>query len=133
MADLGFSDLTEDEALLVSLYREWVSKHLVQHTFERKMSLTLANDALHHVLDDVFAIFQHVPTDEVPVCGVGDLLSDHEELLLDAVSMHLSRPIKKIGKNRVPMIRPTIEISRTDRDILRFRVNQSNWCVALNL
>ncbi|MDE0970331.1 MAG: hypothetical protein OSA51_13185 [Octadecabacter sp.] len=133
MTGLGFSDLTEDEALLITLYREWLGQYLSRDTFELKMSFILASDAMHPVIDDVFAIFRHITTDMIYICGVGDLLCDHEELVLDAVSAHLSTVDKKADQNKTINVRSTEEISHTGRDALRSRVNQSSWLVAINL
>ena len=133
MTGLGFSDLTEDEALLIVLYREWIGQHLSRETFELKMLLVLASDALHPVLDEVFAIFRHMTKDIICICCVGDLLCDHEGLILDAVSARLSKLIQKADQNRIINVRSTIEIPETGHDALRFQVNQSSWLVATNL
>ena len=133
MTGLGFSDLTEDEALLIVLYREWIGQHLSRETFELKMLLVLASDALQPVLDDIFVIFRHMTKDMSCICCVGDLLCDHEGLILNAVSARLSVLVQKEDQNRTINVRSTVEIPQTGRDALRFQVNQSSWLVATNL
>lgn len=131
MNDLGFSDLTEDEAMLVALYREWTCQREGGYAFELRVVLILANDVLHPFLKDIFTIFRHINADSISVHGLGDVLSEQEGLVLDAVSAYLCGASDKASERNMIDIRLTTQIPRSNRDLLRLRVHQSSWRVAL--
>lgn len=131
MNDLGFSDLTEDEAMLVALYREWACQREGGYAFELRVILILSNDVLHPFLKDIFTIFQHINADSINIHGLGDVLSEQEGLVLDAVSAYLCGASEKLSQRSAIDIRPTTQITCSNRDLLRLRINQSSWRAAL--
>ncbi|MEM1129698.1 MAG: hypothetical protein AAGH83_04150 [Pseudomonadota bacterium] len=137
MDRLGFSDLTENEALLVSIYRDWASARSARADAERAIFRNFAHDPLAGVLTTVFAAFRQVAPAHETWCGTGDLLSPQEERLLDALAQHIPGPRSQPGESEgapTPcFVRPSAEIDRSGRDALCHRVNAASWRVALNL
>lgn len=128
MSELGFSDLTEDEALIVSIYRDWASAPGVKLFFERRIASALFRDRLHHLLETIFAVFREVtPAAEKMPC-LGAVLSEDEERLLDMLASRLGNQAASS-----PIVRPVAEISCSGHDKLLERINEAQWRNALHL
>ena len=126
MAQLGFSDLTEDEAFVVCLYRDWHSSGETRPSFEDMIKTALSHDRLFHCIGDVFAVFQDLALDRFAICGVDDLLSPQEEQLLDALALQIGRNRSAFGD----VFRPASTIPRSGRDVLQTKIETSHRCVA---
>ena len=126
MAQLGFSDLTEDEAFVVCLYRDWHAGGETRPSFEDMIGTALWHDPLFNHLDDVFGVFLQIAQDRFAIFGVGDLLSSHEEGLLDVLALQIGRKRGDFGD----MFRPVSAIPRSGRDALQTRIEASHLCVA---
>ena len=124
---LGFSDLLQDEAFLIILFREWAKSTgncaYLEETYRKKLS----GDPFGNVLAIILDSFSTVRESE---WGVGDLLSFDEESILTEVAIQIR---SKFNDNSVqnhpilPNIRTAAEIPRTGRDILISKLNASNW------
>jgi hypothetical protein len=130
MRHLGFSDLTENEALLVAIYRDCVTQGAFKNQIEAAFSKALAQDVLHSVLDDVFAIFRQMSPDTVYVFGKCDLLSEHEERLLDDLSEGLNW-VEIRDRGMQPIVRPVAEISLSGKDEMMFLINLASYRFSL--
>ena len=132
MGNLGFSDLTEDEALLVALYRDWIKQSENKAIFERNMLHVFSCDTIHSALGNIFLIFKNITTYTLPRSGVGDLLSKHEELLLDALAVNQMKIAGDEAASNCswPNVRPTGEIHQSGNDFLSYRINHTQWRIA---
>lgn len=87
-SDLGFQDLTDDEAFVVWLYRCWQHNEPTPYITEHKLSALLRHDRLHALLDQLMALymaFGRDPAMEQPLLGM-PLLTWREETLLGMLS-----------------------------------------------
>ena len=134
MVSLGFSDLNEDEALLVAIYRDWLRQGGEKGVVEDAVARALSQDALREVLDAVFAAYRRNVPDDVDPSGVGPLLSRHEERLLDTLS-GMARPAcprsdDGASPHALNAVRPAAEIRRSGQDELMHKVNMGFWSMA---
>ena len=133
MDRLGFADLNDDEALAISMYRNWLRPTVPREVTERYMTVALSHDILHNVLNIIFATFRKMTPDAVGVCSNGYLLSHQEEHLIDALSQNihvLSPASSDCQRTLLPIIRPTAQIHRSGQDELRQKVNVACWQIA---
>lgn len=137
MGRLGFADLTENEAFLIAIYRDWRRLDLGKATIESNIRHALAHDTLNDVLSAVFATFRKLTPNSAEPCGQGDILSEHEERLLDALSARLrvACPVDADGGRAVPpeTVRPCKEIVRSGTDDLLQKIHRTGWRVAAGI
>jgi hypothetical protein len=91
-SDIGFQDLSDDEAFVVWLYRCWQHNEPTPYITEHRLSGLLRHDRLHALLNHLLALcrtFGRDPAMEQPLLGF-PLLTWREETLL---SMLTARPI----------------------------------------
>ncbi|MEM9099299.1 MAG: hypothetical protein AAGC79_12335 [Pseudomonadota bacterium] len=137
MPSLGFSDLTDDEALLISLFRDWIRALGAKATFERLISARLAHDPISEMLPKAFEAFRRIAVEDADLLGIGDQLSQHEEYLLDALSE--TPPPSQSQRSQCPTeapilrIRSTGEIAGSGFDALTQKLNHASWAVAFSL
>ncbi|MFV0473084.1 MAG: hypothetical protein ACK5MQ_02415 [Pikeienuella sp.] len=86
-ACLGLSDLTEDENLLIGLFRDWLNLGPTAAIAEHRVAILLLESDLYGTLDPVFALFRMVDRAEALRAPLRDrlsaMLSDTEERLLE--------------------------------------------------
>lgn len=124
---LGFSDLLQDEAFLIILFREWARCIRNRACLEETYRKTLAGDRFGNVLSLVLERFSILRNSEL---GVGDLLSRDEEGVLTEVAIQLQSRFSANSTQSHPLLpnlRAAAEIPRTGRDILISKLNASNW------
>ncbi|MEM1384182.1 MAG: hypothetical protein AAF713_08580 [Pseudomonadota bacterium] len=84
---LGFSDLTQDEQLLVAVYRDWRGLGPTVSIAEHAIARTLRRDKLYQALEPLFDVFRQVAAPEQRAAPQdSDVLTETEELLLDMLS-----------------------------------------------
>lgn len=120
MQSLGFSDLTDDEAFLIAIFRDWSIAKAARKTFEASVREKTICDKLHGSLETVFAVFRQVTPDIFPAVRNDDQLSTLEERVLEALSVALGAGV----------VRPVRDIERTGRDHLLQRINCTGWRMA---
>ncbi|MEM6974131.1 MAG: hypothetical protein AAF577_15130 [Pseudomonadota bacterium] len=130
MSPLGFSDLTEDEALVVSIYRDWIGSGSSRADYEREIAGQLLHDPLHAHLTAVFAVFRDISKGVIGAIAPGPQLSHLEERLLDDLSQRLPTGSGVVPQVPERMIRPSASIKRTGLDALLSKVNATSWRVA---
>ncbi|MEM9784042.1 MAG: hypothetical protein AAF899_16405 [Pseudomonadota bacterium] len=134
MSPLGFSDLSEDEALVVSIYRGWVESDPCRADYERTITARLDHDPLCRDLAIVFDAFSDMDDAGSGTSSTGPVLSPVEERLLDDLSKRLpqarGRAGAPAGTPTTRVIRPPSAIERTGSDALLSRVNAASWRVA---
>lgn len=129
MVRLGFSDLSDDQALAVSVYRDWRACDGDATIVEKKIVDALQYDPISDLWDTIFATYHQVADDDFNACGVGDLLSPHEERLLNSLAERLS----EVNLHLSNSFRPVVELTRSGTDALRQRENGVRWHVAATL
>lgn len=127
---LGFSDLTEDEGLLIVIYRDWQKRAPYLAIGEHAIARLLERDKFRAVLDDIFAIFLRVRDEEDCVLTDSPVLSFDEETLLTRVSDLLNRLPVRISKPDRISIRQACDIPRSGRDNLVVKTNGAYWRIA---
>lgn len=131
---LGFSDLNEDEAFLVAIYRDWARQGGEKGPIEDEIAGALSQDVLRNALNAVFAAYRQNAPDAGDSPGVGAVLSQHEERLLDALSRmaRAACPRSEEGASlrALNAVRPADEIRRSGQDELMHKVNMGFWSMA---
>ena len=129
---LSFSDLMQDEAVLITLYREWMGCVRGSTYLEESDSKALAGDRFSNVLALVLESYLTFRNSSV---GVGDLLRPNEEDVVTEVAMQLESCFcvqRTQGHLLLPNIRTAREIPRAGHDSLISKLNGSNWLFALS-
>ncbi|MEM6891407.1 MAG: hypothetical protein AAF636_25265 [Pseudomonadota bacterium] len=134
MKPLGFADLTDDEALIVGLFRDWrLFGAALEQVGGYTISAIWSDDSLVF-FPKIFLDFDQLTGAELAPTGVGDLLSPIEELLLDHVS---NRPPASASafNDECPSrhrfnVRPIQETARSGKDELISRIQSSYVRVA---
>lgn len=133
MRCLGFSDLTADEAFFVAVYRDWVTGVENPTAMENGIAKILSHHRLFGALDTAFAIFRDVISRSDAISGYGDVLSRHEEDVLELLGTalrHASVLAQQSGRVQTTvMLRAPSHIQRTGQDELRQKVNTASWAV----
>ena len=91
-SDIGFQDLTDDEAFVIWLYRCWQHNEPTPYITEHRLAGLMHHDRLHTLIDRLLALckaFGRDPAMEAPLLGM-PLLTWREETLL---GMLTARPI----------------------------------------
>ncbi|MEM9330646.1 MAG: hypothetical protein AAGA53_04925 [Pseudomonadota bacterium] len=122
---LGFSDLTEDESFIISIYRDWRRHWPASVLAERRLTERLRNDCLYDGLEPLFQLFRMYCQKEVfPQENNSALLSMAEETLLNEIG---SKAVEKetsveqfqtVLKSANVNIRPASAIPRSGHDRL---------------
>ena len=130
---LGFSDLTEDECLLITLYRDWRRLGPTRAIAEHKIATLLQRDRSYLALDSLFAVFKEFGRVDAGDHDPTGVLSDAEERLLDLLSDKappefdndvIRRCRSELAAANIKT-RPGHEIPRSGQDELMLRVTQS--------
>ncbi|MEM9605697.1 MAG: hypothetical protein AAGA11_22755 [Pseudomonadota bacterium] len=124
---IGFSDLTDDEGLVVMLYRDWQRLGPPRAVAEHAIARALKADALYPWLGPLFDACAAVGVDASSTGEGTDLLSGVEEQLLDLVSQTLPRSPRP---DPAPALRPIRSIPRSGHDALLHAVHRASWRVA---
>jgi len=125
MNRLGFSDLTEDEALLIALYRDWSRPEINRAAMEAEMMGALSHDPISDALDAAFATFWRHAAATTTSLATGDHLSGEEERLLTALSDRFA--------GGGPHVRPAGAIARSGTDDIVARLTAAAHRVALGV
>ncbi len=122
---LGFSDLTSDEAFVVSVFRHWQSCGTTCREAETSLSDMLQHDRLHHGLLSLFDLFATLPDQHGRrFKNDSSLLSPVEEALLDEIGAFDTRPkpcvkaFQQVLDEAGTTVRPASEIPRSGYDQL---------------
>ena len=91
---LGFTDLEEDEALLVWLCRRWYQGMRDRAQIEAELTADMSQDAYAAVLLYLFALLAALPDPETQTDPGWPLLSAHEMRLLDLLGHR--RPVASV-------------------------------------
>ncbi len=91
---LGFTDLEEDEALLVWLCRRWYQGMRDRTQIEAELAADMSRDAYAAVLLYLFALLAELPDPETQTEPGWPLLSAHEMRLLDLLGHR--RPVASV-------------------------------------
>ncbi|MEM6727241.1 MAG: hypothetical protein AAF618_01960 [Pseudomonadota bacterium] len=116
---LGFSDLDQDEELLIILYREWRRRGagaVVEHAIARNMR----RHGIYGLLEMVFGSFSAVTEAPKTWRDPGLLLTRSEERLLTLMAYRLPR-------DPALTIRCAGDIERSGRDRLRASIDRAYW------
>lgn len=131
---VGFSDLTDDEALVIALFRNWRGIGPTQAIAEHTIARHFFRAQFHEVLGVLFSVFQFFGYGNGRQIADFDLLSEEEERLLDLLSdsrSGLLREPEAIVACRVALkaiamsLRPASSITRSGRDRLLDRIDQT--------
>ncbi|MEM9459958.1 MAG: hypothetical protein AAGF11_37630 [Myxococcota bacterium] len=129
---LGFSDLTQDEALLVSIFRSWVRQASAQADFEQSARDLLRLDHIYPALDDLFVFFRSFCQRPEVHVNEHEVLSATEEQLLTVLGEQDARcrdtatdGCRATLRELSMKPRPTDEITRSGDDLLHAKLAQS--------
>ncbi|NHF74962.1 hypothetical protein [Paracoccus xiamenensis] len=116
---LGLSDLTEDEEIVVGLYRDWQRVGPTASVAEQSLATLLQGHPLHGLLDGIFAQFRAVGPDDAHDgrTSASFLLSDAYKHVLGLVSQADPQPAL--------LIRHPATIARNGEDMLSERITAS--------
>ncbi|MBA8840983.1 hypothetical protein [Ochrobactrum sp. RH2CCR150] len=122
---LGFSDLTSDEAFIVSVFRYWQSCGSTPREAESSLVDMLKYDRLHSGLLLLFDLFRMLPDQHSrqPTTDSA-LLTTVEEDLLDEIGSFNGEPkrgvraFQQVLEGAGATVRPTSQISRSGYDQL---------------
>jgi len=122
---LGFSDLTSDEAFVISVFRHWQSTGMTCKEAESSLTGMLKNDRLHDGLQLLFDLFGTLPDwhRRKPKSDSSVLTSIEEALLNEIGSIGISqkrcaKAFQQILEKAGTPIRPASDIPRTGYDYL---------------
>lgn len=122
---LGFSDLTSEEAFVVSVFRHWQSSGSNCRGAESSLTDLLKNDRLHHGLEVLFDIFETLPErHRRRAKNDSSVLAPVEEALLTEIGAFDTKPKQSVKAFQLILdeagttVRPASEISRSGHDHL---------------
>lgn len=132
-APLGFSDLTRDECLIVSIFRAWKRARPTHSVAEHSIARLLETDEIYPALDALFAAFASLALAGLAEHGDSDVLVTSEEVLLDQLSTDdeskPSRQAVQACRSALQMarieLRPSRCIERTGHDLDMERIARS--------
>lgn len=127
---LGFSDLTHDEWMVVSVFRAWQRLGPTRAVVEHPLARLLKADAIYPALDALFAVFVSFAANDPCETSHTELLSPSEEALLDELSAphhpgacRLDVCACRAALRRVEIdLRPLREIHRSGHDLMLQRI-----------
>ncbi|MEM9421291.1 MAG: hypothetical protein AAF986_02090 [Pseudomonadota bacterium] len=129
---LGISDLSEDESLIITVFREWRRLGPTRAVAEHKIAIALQQDKSHSVLNSLFELFNEMATSTYGRVDNTSLLTHTEESLLDLLSTNPSSQRETRAKIctaaliKADMnVRPTSKITRSGYDEALLRIAQS--------
>ncbi|MEM6357632.1 MAG: hypothetical protein AAF844_18385, partial [Pseudomonadota bacterium] len=138
---LGFQDLTEDERLIVAVYRDWRAGGPTSAVVEHAIARHLRCDRLYGALEPLFALFRQLSGVEASGMPFAeDVLLPSEERLLDILS---SEPPAHAASDEAAACRDALRtagisprnsdrIERSGVDATLFRIKES-YLVAARL
>ena len=134
MIKIGFSDLTEDESLLIALFREWQSPGQTYTSAEQDIAQRLKHHSLYPLLNSIFLLFARFGSKDQYSLELGDVLTEREEQLLDQVSYLYRHWVTTKKSNQTDheliSLRQVSVIKGNNRDWLLERIHLSYWQVA---
>jgi hypothetical protein len=117
---LGYADLEDDEALIVTLYRHWCSAGPTAAIAEHRIAVMLRHDNMHAYLDAIFGMFRHFGRNRPLDGNAHAVLHPDEEDLLDFAAQSL-RPETNAAPADLRRIR---DIPRSGQDEMERLVAQ---------
>ncbi|MEO1318250.1 MAG: hypothetical protein AAFW01_16970 [Pseudomonadota bacterium] len=138
---LGFRDLTEDERLIVAVYRDWRAGGPTSAVAEHAIARHLQRDPLYGALEPLFALFRQLSGVEASGMPFAeDVLLPSEERLLDILS---AEPPSHAASDQAATCRDALRtagvsprssnrIERSGLDATLFRIKES-YLVAARL
>ena len=128
---LGFSDLNQDESLLVSIFRIWYQQKNNKEAIESSISLLLKEDKIHPALNAIFVFFRSFIFRRLVLINDNELLSQTEEFLLEILGgteeydNHESQRCRAQLLAAMTLPRPLECIERSGYDFVQYKVAQS--------
>ncbi|MEO0959053.1 MAG: hypothetical protein AAFY66_11420 [Pseudomonadota bacterium] len=138
---LGFQDLTEDERLIVAVYRDWRAGGPTSAVVEHAIARHLRRDRLYGALESLFALFRQLSGVEASgMPFADDVLLPSEECLLDILSAEPPAPAasdeatacRDALRTAGILPRSSDRIERSSLDATLFRIKE-NYLVAARL
>ena len=114
---LAFCDLSENEALLIEIYRDWLDPRIDKDAVERDLRLLFRADILTGLFDLIFDTFRQLSPDVANLAGWGAYLTRQEQDLLQELS------VVSDGLTGRPLIRSPHSIAMSQTDRLRMSIN----------
>lgn len=128
---LGFSDLNQDELLLVSIFRIWYRQKQNLDAIESSILLRLREDKIYPALKDVFVFFRSFIYRRLVLVHDNELLSHTEEFLLEILGgteeydNFESQKCREKLMAAMTLPRPMEYIERSGYDLVQYKVAQS--------
>ena len=128
---LGFSDLNQDESLLISIFRKWYQEKKNPNKVEGIIRQLLIKDKIYSALEEIFIFFKQFIYRRLVLINDNEILSSTEEFLLEILGSpdeNFDLPNQKCrNKLAEAMIlpRPIECITRSGYDVLQYKVAQS--------
>ncbi|MEM9072694.1 MAG: hypothetical protein AAGE52_29570 [Myxococcota bacterium] len=135
---LGFTDLTQDEALLITIFRGWARDALETTEFEDATRDLFQNDRIRPALDDLFQVFHNfrerrggIEISEEGVLSAAELqlltvLDDSEDGLADCAAHACCSRLTELAMRP----RRTSTIPRSGQDDLEAKIARSyRWAL----
>lgn len=136
LASLGYADLTDDEAFIVTVFRYWQMIGPTHAVAERRLSMQLRRDKLNGGFLALFDIFKTVPRPhEHTEQNESGVLSAAEEALLEIIgSIDHSQPpsvseFQRVLHSANVRIRPSSRIPRSGHDELSEQIDSKALAV----
>ena len=128
---LGFSDLNQDESLLISIFRKWYQERKERNKVESTIKELLIKDKIYSALEDIFTFFRHFIYRRLVLINDNEILSSTEEFLLEILGSpeeNHNLPSQQCRDQlQASMIlpRPIECIHRSGYDFVQYKVAQS--------
>ena len=128
---LGFSDLNQDESLLIEIFRKWYQEKKHPNDVERNIKERLQKDKIYTALEEIFTFFRHFICRRLILVNNNEVLSSTEENLLEilgSLTGNHNLPNQRCrAKLRATMtlLRPIECINRSGHDFIQYKIAQS--------
>ena len=128
---LGFSDLNQNESLLISIFRKWYQERKHTNKVENSIKELLKKDKIYTALEEVFSFFRRFVYRRLILINDNEILSSTEEFLLEILGSSEendnlpSQRCRVQLQNVMTLPRPIECIHRSGYDLVQYKVAQS--------
>ena len=128
---LGFSDLNQDESMLISIFRVWYTQKESQDEIEASLQMLLKEDKIYPALTDVFHFFRRFTHLRLVHINDNEVLSSTEEYLLkvlgstDQYHDSIGQRCRERLRSTMTILRPIDSIERSGYDLVQQKIAES--------
>lgn len=128
---LGFSDLNQDESLLISIFRIWYKKKENQGAIEHSIRTLLKENKIYPFLTETFIFFRRFTYLRLVHINDNEILSPTEEYLLQTLGSNEAYHDSESEQYRsqllatMTLLRPIEYIDRSGYDVVQHKIAQN--------